>query len=656
MLDDTYSLVDLRTSPSADALKFAVLEYNDVEVRYANDVKRACRKLSLSVGKGPVVPSADDLTLAEFVLTLTFQEPLLVARTVCRAANAWNLLALWERAMKAVETWHNVAVSAGDAASNAQLNDVLPWVSHARESSVQSLCELRHGDSSLFVKLSLIHGNIGFLRDSILPRIEDAVLLRDFATRVYDDPNLAKITSKTIQTEIASLIMSKALSLTSFTMKSGSAKIGLELVKRYLEPCMSRFHNLLPVIFQKVASVTSLTSSEAHQQIYDVMIPLLEDVAQYVQSHPGAADSLPSMVKYLNFTLGVFVKRVKAPLKYTTSRKSIWALVTAMTLPGGLETLVALSQSLVDALSPMHCHLFIKSMSNHADYLLFPTDHTVPNASSLMSALLTKYSETAVLSKSEEVIDSLQFCLVRRALVPTCADNIIKRILEPRCLLLPEYVDNILAPSILDLRELARTHNLVDHFMPTLRTIVLTWFEKVFQAQRKPQIDESAPLCVALSRFCTCQLCTPIRSFFQDQSKLELRVLAPVIGTSRRHVEEQVKRAGREMLSLTKNLEGLRITKSENVYWTMRWHAVQARGLAILHAASDTRAGLEHMLGTQFSTISALVGYDSSSGSMDGETRPAKRRRVTQDPTVIYTIGKSTLYGSTSMTLDFTKA
>jgi len=183
------------------------------------------------------------------------------------------------------------------------------------------------------------------------------------------------------------------------------------------------------MIFKRVVDVES-PPSVAHDQVYEVLFPLLKHESEYRLRRCPTIVTLPGMTRYLNFALEVFLDRI--PIlensTYPSSTQFIRAFLSAMTSPAGMEALITQyksciccshvftyvhpqscsTQQIVDGLSADNSRTFMEVMSSCSECMSLPAGYNGPELGSLDAALLMKYSQVVALSG--EITDAFQ-CL-----------------------------------------------------------------------------------------------------------------------------------------------------------------------------------------------------------------------------------------------------
>lgn len=187
---------------------------------------------------------------------------------------------------------------------------------------------------------------------SILPQIKDTAepsFLFDFALRVHDEAGLTP--DLDLRTAVSSNIMAAAVSRaplsgpfpTDRNKRGGSdwAKSTLAHAKVYVDACLDKFSNIVPLIFKRVAEVDALPAHHITTQAIEVAVPLLQRVAEYVQDHPDLHAAIrDGLGVCLHWSVSVAVKSFGASNTYRLEKRVRSFMMSVMTVPGGSELLL----------------------------------------------------------------------------------------------------------------------------------------------------------------------------------------------------------------------------------------------------------------------------------------------------------------------------
>ncbi|TCD68473.1 hypothetical protein EIP91_010648 [Steccherinum ochraceum] len=560
--------------------------------------------------------------------------------------------------LDAVESWNSVR--------NSQeiTNAILPWVVSSRHMLLENLRPPSVEDQLPFVSLALKQGSVTFLRDSILPKIKGTAtsdILRGLAVMAHDEQRFTD--SAEVKAQVTSEIMQVAISRTLFTEVvktptmaaaytygySRTANVPLvvknpnyERARATMGVCMTRFPQLTASVFDKVMDTQALSVFDVEKQVKEVMLPLLQFVAEQLSTTPENAPPVGTD-KLLRVAMEAYVKTVSADVK-ATKTEDVQSIVMAATLPGGPKLFATMVLPKLEKLkfSPDIVRSFIDELRSHRDKIVFPADHTGPTLESSITVLSKMYANSAPLTDHQVIGDALQYCLRINAM--EACTLIIKRIVEAKSLS-PTYVSKVLVPFIPELRRIAVQYNMLDGFAPAFQTIMLAWIEKVLG--QKPKNDGRAELASLASWTCTCAECNPIRKFLQSGAQ-QSTSLSSIGAPRRKHLEGYLARYARLACSwqtISTVPQGIQVTKSPAVWQPALWKAVQGQGQAILKTVSGNEEELARILGTHYRSITTILRgtpgtavpseTPQGSASSAGGSAAGRRQRspeITQNP------------------------
>ena len=189
-----------------------------------------------------------------------------------------------------------------------------------------------------------------------MPQIKECAspaFLRNLAVAAFCESDFSE--SPDVKMKVLSSIMSAAISRVSFNEPNkpasepvhpycssqhpatSSMNPNLLNAEAFLRACLGRFDDLAGVILNHVADISSLSAYDARKQVKEVMLPVLQIVAEHLQDNINPTILLPAGInELLRIAVTSYVKII-AEHPYEASRESIRALVWAVTLPGGAE-------------------------------------------------------------------------------------------------------------------------------------------------------------------------------------------------------------------------------------------------------------------------------------------------------------------------------
>ncbi|TCD68476.1 hypothetical protein EIP91_010651 [Steccherinum ochraceum] len=536
------------------------------------------------------------------------------------------------------------------------------WITSSREVVLSTLQTPTQQDLDAFISLALKNGSITYLTDRIMPQITASstnAFLRELALKAYDETRFADSTE--VKTRVSAEIMNAAITRTTFNDRSArpsasthrgylallnnmaaytqpKTKTNFDNAKAYLLACWGKFDHLVVQILDKVADIQLFTPSESQKQVKDVMLPLLQIVAENKQA--GLSETVaPAVSRLLRTAVDAYVKTIEPT---ASSTEAVRSLVRTMDLPGGPEIFVASVLPKVEshAFPPTTMREFIQELRSPIAPIVLPATYTGPKMEAMVALCAKHYATTAPLPNVQAISAVLQYCLETGALE---ACTIVIRRIVAATLLTSTYVSTVLVPFIPELRRLALQHNKLDGFAPAFQTIVLAWIEKVLG--RKPDSDGSAQLASIPAWTCPCPDCTSARNFLKKASVDRNLYLYSIGAVKRRHVEDFLNRYARSACTwrtIGRSPQGLQIIKSDEVYRPGRWNADRDSGNAILKTVSEDENELRRILGPHYGGIVTLIRgtappalYSTQTSaartSAQPEVEPPSKRRKTEE-------------------------
>ncbi|TCD65287.1 hypothetical protein EIP91_002849 [Steccherinum ochraceum] len=436
---------------------------------------------------------------------------------------------------------------------------IVPWIGHSRDASLASLRAPAAEDQDLFIRLSAKYGGLIYLRDRILPQIKKSSehgFLRDLALRLCKEEIFAG--EAALRHEVALAVMRAAIDrapLGSFTIPAASVHHGyatrkssvnleqgkFQCARSYLDACLGNLDCLVVPVLEKLIEVEPLEAQVGARHITDVMIPVLQHLAEYPQTHPHVTVSVET-AEFFEWALAPAVQLAGWSPTYAEIQRHVRSTIVAACLPGAAEILFEHLQSPEAAMSATTARVFIEELTSAtgpSSRLNLPDGYTGPTSSTVQRTVMQRYIRDVKLSTTRGIVSAIKFCVQWRTLYPDTISAVLQRLTAPT-VLIPQYISSVLVPAIPDLRALALQHGLLDAFAPTLQAIIFQWMQNCFLSKPVQDVCERIPS--VLAALCKCEKCNWLHNFLVVDTQQPVLTLAGIGAPAKRHLEAELER------------------------------------------------------------------------------------------------------------------